>query len=133
MFTVSHYGEQAVSFKMVDLPKSLHLVFARRSSTDSGKHLVLAHSSSTDSGCLFPAAGTLTRATAGSDQFSVWNVKEMYRVKVVSAKNTNVAENHKVTAQDSSVQFDHLVSRAELTVQLSSSPGVCEGCHLPWQ
>ena len=23
MFTVSHYGEQAVSFKMVDLPKSL--------------------------------------------------------------------------------------------------------------
>ena len=100
VFTVSHYGEQAVSFKMVDLPKSLHLVFARRSSTDSGKHLVLAHSSSTDSGCLFPAAGTLTRATAGSDQFSVWNVNEMYRVKVVSAKNTNVAENHKVTAQD---------------------------------
>ena len=49
-----------------------------------------------DSSWLFPVTGTLTRAAAGSDQFSVWNVMEMYRVKVVSAKNTNVAENHKV-------------------------------------
>ena len=96
---------------------------------------MLARRSSTDSGWLFPGTGTLTRAAAGSDQFSVWNVKEMYRVKVVSAKNTNVAENHKVTAQDSvgSVQFDRLVFCGELTVQLSSSAGVCEGCHLPWQ
>ena len=50
-----------------------------------------------ESGWLFPAAGTLTRAPPGSDQFSVWDVKETYRVKVVSAKNTNVAENHRVT------------------------------------
>ena len=28
VFTVSHYGEQAVSFKMVDLPKSLTLVWS---------------------------------------------------------------------------------------------------------
>lgn len=89
---------------------------------------MLAHRSSTDSGWLFPASGTLTRAAAGSDQFSVWNVKEMYRVKVVSAKNTNVAENHKVTAQDpvGSVQFDHLVSCAKLTVLSSlSDPSDC--------
>ena len=49
---------------------------------------------------LFPVAGTLTRAPPGSDQFSVWDVKETYRVKVVSAKNTNVAENHRVRAID---------------------------------
>ena len=50
-----------------------------------------------ESGWLFPTVGTLTRAPPGSDQFSVWDVKETYRVKVVSAKNTNVAENHRVT------------------------------------
>ena len=47
---------------------------------------------------LFPVAGTLTRAPPGSDQFSVWDVKETHHVKVVSAKNTNVAENHRVRA-----------------------------------
>jgi len=43
--------------------------------------------------------GTLTRTTAGSDHsrfVSIWEVKETYRVKVVCAKNINVAENHKV-------------------------------------
>lgn len=49
-----------------------------------------------------PPPGTLARATAGRDhtQFiPIWEVKETYRVKVLSTKNVNVAENHKVRAQ----------------------------------
>ena len=41
------------------------------------------------------AAGTLSRAPG---QFvSIWEAKDTYKLKVISAKNVNVAENHKVS------------------------------------
>ena len=49
--------------------------------------------------------GTLPRATAGRDHtefIPIWEVKETYRVKVLSTKNVNVAENHKVSGHDQS-------------------------------
>ena len=56
-----------------------------------------------------PPLGTLTRATAGRDHtqcLSVWEMKETYRVKVLSTENVNVAENHKVRYSELAV-VDH--------------------------